>query len=74
MIEKIIPEAGSFAMFNKLSKMADEFMRTAKQLREQSSSSKKGNVDSLHFPVPNDPLIPESDPSILLHRKVGVKL
>ncbi len=33
--------------------MADEFMRTVKQLREQTSSSKEGNVDSLHFPVPN---------------------
>jgi hypothetical protein len=34
--------------------MADEFMRTVKQLREQASSSKEGNVDSLHLPV-SDP-------------------
>ena len=54
MIENSIPEAGSVAMFNnKLTKMADEFMRTVKQLREQTSSSKEGNVDSLRFPVHN---------------------
>ncbi len=42
-------------MFNTLSnlKMADEFMRTVKQLREWTSSSKEGHVDFLCFPVPN---------------------
>ena len=34
VIEQSIPEAGSVAMFNKLSKMADEFMRTVKQLTQ----------------------------------------
>ena len=40
-------------MFNKLSKMADEFRRTVKQLREQASNSKEGNVESLRCPVHN---------------------
>ena len=51
VIEQGIPEAGSVAMFNILSEMTDEFMRTVKQMREQTSSSKEGNVDSLRFPV-----------------------
>jgi hypothetical protein len=51
--QKSIPEAGSVAMFNKLSAMADEFMKTVKQLREQASSSKEVNVDPLHLPGAN---------------------
>ncbi len=66
-IEKSIPEGGSVAMFNKLSKMADEFMRTVEQSGELQ---RKAMLILCIFPC----LIPESEPSILLHRGEGVKL
>ena len=50
VIEEKIPEAGSVAMFNKLSKMADEFMRTVQELKAQASSSRQGKAESLRLP------------------------
>ncbi len=58
-----IPEAGSVAMFQRLSAMANEFMITVQQFKEQASDSKDGNGDSLYCSAANS----KSILSISLH-------
>ena len=50
---KKIPDVGSVATFQKMSGMANEFMETVKQFKEQATSSKDGKCDPLYSPVSN---------------------
>jgi hypothetical protein len=46
-----MPEAGSVAMLYKLPAMADEFMETVRQFKQQTARSNDGNADPMHLPA-----------------------